>query len=603
MRLLAILMMFTIVTCFAQEFQTDDKKRKSILENEAITDSKELQNYYKNIFSKKKSASSDLVPSLQINKEDLLGKLKKLIPLDGPVNPDEYMVGPNDVLSINIWGDLPFSFNLPVSPEGSIIIPQIGIVKVGNKKLSVVKKEVENQLRKNFLKGEITTTLIMPRIFNVYVSGLVNNPGTFYASSVQRIDYALYLANLQSKEAAARNTQEEVNTNQHLIRRQNIQYIDDNDLKNNEKNISLRNIKVIRNNNDTLIVDLVRFYATGDLKYNPYLNDGDRVIVQNANLKRNTISISGAVRLEGLFEYNFNDNIRSVFEICQGPTELADLENVDLYRYDLETENYAHQVVNIKEILEGEKPDFRLRAGDRLIVSELNNEKFTSTVTLKGEVNKPGVYPVKKGETTLTELIQMAGGFTKSASLPESKIIRFPKSLDTAEENPDFNRMNDMRLGNINDWDRKYLNFEYAIKRNYVVANFVKLFHEKDEKFEVYLEDKDIILIPPTQNTVYVYGQVANPGYIKYNPALDYADYISLAGGISEMAIDGDIQLIKAGSKNWVDPDNSKIEAGDAIFVPRERDSGWEYFFGWFSKIVTVVGGLVSSVYIITTIK
>ena len=52
----------------------------------------------------------------------------KMAVMDGPVDPKEYIVGPGDIYSVNIWISPPLSLQLPITPEGSVIIPTVGEV-------------------------------------------------------------------------------------------------------------------------------------------------------------------------------------------------------------------------------------------------------------------------------------------------------------------------------------------------------------------------------------------------------------------------------------------------------------------------------------------
>jgi protein involved in polysaccharide export with SLBB domain len=93
-----------------------------------------------------------------------------------------------------------------------------------------------------------------------------------------------------------------------------------------------------------------------------------------------------------------------------------------------------------------------------------------------------------------------------------------------------------MRLGTMDEEDRQYFNLEYAIKRNFVSVDFKRLFIEEQVEQDITLEDGDVIIIPKKTNTIYVYGQIARPGYIDYVEGKDYEYYIEKAGGTTEMA-------------------------------------------------------------------
>ncbi len=582
-------------------FSQQERDTQNFLSNKSLLDTKSLQEYYQNVFKTSQPAEqTGVAPAFDVDKEEILAKMKEAIPLQGPVDSKQYYVGPGDMFSIDVWANIPMNFVVPVTPEGTIIIPSVGKIDVRNLSLSEMKEKVKKELRKDFLKGEITVTLLSPRIFIVNVSGVVNNPGMYYASATQRVDAAVYQANLTSKLQQTSIDKFNPQEQRDLLNRSDvITYFGNDKLTEEPLKISLRNIKVVRNNgNDTVNVDLIRYYATGNTRFNPFLQDGDRIIVPNLNLKGNSITISGAVRLEGTYEFLEGDSLSSVFEIAQGPQALADLEKVDLYRMNPRTGEVSHFVVNFKKIKSGKAKDIALQPNDRIVVREIYPRPLPLSVTIKGAVKKPGLYPILKNKTTLSEVIKQAGGFLPEASLAESKIIRTKGVLDVAFENPDYERLVKMRLSDMDKEQREYYNFEAAIKRKTVAVNFKKLFAENDSTQDVILENGDVILVPAKSNTVFVYGQVALPGYLNFKKNKDYEYYLEEAGGVTEMADECEIRVIKAGTNLWLEPADTEIEPGDAIWVPRVKERDFSYYFDWFSKVVAVAGG-VATIYLL----
>ncbi|RJP57682.1 MAG: SLBB domain-containing protein [Melioribacteraceae bacterium] len=591
-------LIFISSVLFAQDDDTEEKKPTGMLETWSMNDTKSIQSYYQNLFGSKSSQlTSDLFPSYDVDKEKLIEKLREAIPLQGPIDPDKYLVGPGDILDVTIVGNLPNSFILQVSPEATIVIPTIGVINVRNMYLSQAKKEVEKVLSSQFKNSKVSTTLISPRIFTVSVGGVVNNPGNFYASSVQRVDEVIYLANLKTNLAQSDISQLQTQERELLNRQGVIQYFRNDELKEQRLKMSLRNIKLIRLNGDTLNVDLVRYYATGDVKYNPFLQDGDRIFIPNESLHGNSLTISGEVRLTGEYEYSPHDSLSSIFAISQGPTEIADLEKVNLYRTNFNTGEITKMVINVTDIINSKKTGMPLQPGDRIVFRPKYPREQALSVTIKGEVVSPGVYPIIRNQTTIRDLIEEAGGFTKHASLSQASVIRFGEEIDKAKENPDYMRLEEMRLGALNQRMREYFNYEYAIKRGFVAVDFVELFINENENYNITLQDGDVIIIPEKQNTVYVFGQIARSGYYNYVPDAEYDFYINLAGGYGEMAQSGDTRIIKAGTKNWVDPSDTNIEPGDVIYIPRDmdfEDKTFSYWFSWFAEIVAVAAGIAT---------
>jgi len=554
-----------------------------------------LQEYYQNVYKEKEQEFQQaFMPSFDIDKRQLLEKLRESIPLEGPIDPQTYIVGPGDLLQIDVWSVVPFSSPLIVNPEGSVIIPTVGVVAIAGKSLYEAKEAIRKEVRKIYIKGEITVSLIVPRIFSITVSGIVNNPGTFYASAVQRVDQVIYQANLQSTVVSSKASMVEEENRRLLQRGDILKYYRTDELKKQSLEFSLRNIKLIRRNSDTLTVDLVRYYATGSTRFNPFLLDGDRIIVPNLNTEGNSISISGEVRLEGTYEFVPGDSLSQIFEISQGPTRNADLNCIDLYRTDLTSNQYHSEIIDYTKITNGEEPDIALRPGDRIVVRKKIPRETPYSVIIKGEVKRPGLYPITYNRTLLSTIIEAAGGFSKNASLADSKIIRFNEPLDKLESNPDYSRLYNMRLGDMGIFDREYFNLEALLKRNLVSVDFYKLFIEQDSTYDVILRDGDLILIPQNQSTVLVLGQIPNPGYQQFVPEKDYKYYIERAGGLTNRAKSSKVRIIKAGTKNWLRPNKTAIEPGDTVWIPRKRDVEFDTFIDWLSKFVGIFGSVAT---------
>jgi len=83
------------------------------------------------------------------------------------------------------------------------------------------------------------------------------------------------------------------------------------------------------------------------------------------------------------------------------------------------------------------------------------------------------------------------------------------------------------------------------------------------------LFDGDRLHIPKNEGTIFVFGQVNNPGYYNFDASMDYDDYIEKAGDFALSADEERIFVIKSGTNSWFRPDNARIEPGDLVFVDR----------------------------------
>jgi protein involved in polysaccharide export with SLBB domain len=90
-----------------------------------------------------------------------------------------------------------------------------------------------------------------------------------------------------------------------------------------------------------------------------------------------------------------------------------------------------------------------------------------------------------------------------------------------------------------------------------------------DQLNRIKITDGDRVYIPTDYQNIVLYGQFNNPGNYPYDPSLSVRDYLELAGGLSLAADPERIYVIKAGSRAWMQPDETNLESGDMIFVDR----------------------------------
>jgi polysaccharide biosynthesis/export protein len=515
---------------------------------------------------------------------------------DGPIDPEKYIVGPNDLFNVGVWGEMPYTYTGYVNPEGTFHMPTVGVVRAAGKTLEEVRSEIKSALRNQYLSGEISVSLEQTRMFSVHVAGNIRRPGSYPVSAVQRVDKVLALAHMPSEQEIQRIQA------RYLDDPERPQYFLHDELNpfNREREPSLRNIILRRQNGDSVNVDLVRYYATGNTIHNPYVLDGDRIIVRPEDLRSNAVSVYGGVRLPGRFEFHPGDSLNVLLEISQGFTENAIRDSVEIIRIVDDGDNFERIVVNGNDILNGSF-NLALQKNDRVIVMERAEIRREHTVFVQGEVHYSGAFPIENGNTKLSEIIASTGGFTRDAAIAEALIFRrnTGEEWDPLLSNPDYQRLRDMRLSRMNIEGREYFNYEAAIRRDYVSVDFRKLFLEGDSSADVILEDGDIIVIPRRSNTVYIFGQVAHPGYIDIQSGWRVDQYIERAGGLSDAARSRGMRVIKAGSKEWVKPGNTTIEPGDAIWVPRKRDRDTGYYLAFARDILQITTGLFTIYFLI----
>jgi protein involved in polysaccharide export with SLBB domain len=498
------------------------------------------------------------------------------IALESVIDAEQYSVGPSDVIQVNIWMSPPFSFSLTVSPEGTLIIPSVAEVHVARMTLARAKAVIAEAVRKRYLVADITATLIKPRQIVVSVTGNVLNPGLYTMSAADRADRAIDEANKLSKVQAPE------------------------DLLQIKKFMSTRNVLVQHQDGSSSRVDIQKYYATQDGKWDGYLREGDVIIVPKRDPMRNVIAVYGEVNVPGRIEYVEGDSLLDAFRIAHGATSRAMTEKALFSRLSADGRTMTTRTVSIPALLAGTEPNVPLEPGDRLVLQSRVDQREDFNVDVKGEVKYPGTYPITQGQTRLSEVIRQAGGFTENASLNSSVIIR--RSLEK-EEMPEEELISLRGVVSTQDTLGYSLETTLRIRREAVTVDFAKLFAQGDSTQDIVLQGEDQVTIAKRQSTVYVFGQVGTPGHITFadHQKADY--YIRKAGDFSHRASRGDVKVIKSTTKQWLDPSDATIEPGDAVWVPAEPDHSFSYYMTVASQAASVLSVVIGVAVLIVQVS
>ncbi len=384
---------------------------------------------------------------------------------------------------------------------------------------------------------------------------------------------------------------------------------------------SLRNITLKRADGEVLHLDLLKFRLTGDFSNNPYLKNDDVLIFAPADLETNFFTISGAVNNPGKFPFVQGDKLSDAIELAQGINKsYENVTHANIYRLSYDGEKMQKLQVKLDS-------NFYLERGDRILVAANESQKKAYSVLVLGEVNRPGQIPITKSNTTLREALKEAGGFTNDASLTRAKLIRgntlqfilekeFGLNLEQESQylnqypNPivfQYERDKMFSMSTLTEIDTVFFSIDEMLRQTLDESsiNFVNVMDDSSTIGSEKLKDGDIIIIPQKANTVYVYGQVASPGNIKFTEGKDYSYYIDKAGGLGPLAASGDIAVIKGVSREWIPVGNKnlKIEPGDYIYIPKNPAHTFDYYIGKVATYLSVVASVATVILLLTQLK
>jgi protein involved in polysaccharide export with SLBB domain len=380
----------------------------------------------------------------------------------------------------------------------------------------------------------------------------------------------------------------------------------------------LRNITLKRFNGEVFKIDLLKYRHTGDFSFNPYLMNDDVIIFPGYDSKTNFVEIDGAVNKPIKFQFVDGDKLSDAILFAGGINSAYDnITTAEISRL-LEKGTKEELIkINLKE-------NFNLQSGDRIkILFDENYKKEFKTLVL-GEVNSPGYVYITKGRTTIKEVIKKANGFTSNAWLEKSEILRGTSESEilkmnaireSFEKKKNFSMLYSERL--INEFNVEELKlFRMAdtypqdsltviidntlrILQSKSLIDFTKLNSDTTEDGNYIVNDGDVIIIPKREELVYVFGQVKNPGFLKYIPGKKHNYYLEKAGGVGERAED-EIKIIKGTSYSWQTADqNSVIEPGDLIYVPKNVPKPFEYYLRSVASVSSVITAIATIILIV----
>ena len=407
--------------------------------------------------------------------------------------PQNYVLGPGDEVNVDIWGASQESITESVSPDGTITIEGIGVVKLGGLSVSQAKARLKRVLGPRYQGSNIDLTLGQTRTITIGVMGEVKVPGTYTMSAFATVYNALYMAGGPNEIGTLRNVKvyrkgkllSNVDVYDFLLngKLSGDVRLQDNDvitvspyealvnitgkvkrpmfyeMKENESAATLLRYaggftgdaytKAIRVNRKAGASYSV--FSIGEFDMNSFkLMDEDSVSVDSTlNRYQNMVEIRGAVFRPGMYQVGGEINsVKALVEAAAGVTEEAISQHAVMHRTKADR-SLEMLSLDIRGILEGTVPDVPLRNEDVIYVASRQERNEKKTLTINGEVAYPGVYRYAENET-LEDLIIQAGGPTEAASLAKVDVARRitnPNSTEAGDQiaqnfsfklNPDF---------------------------------------------------------------------------------------------------------------------------------------------------------------------
>ncbi|MCQ2210593.1 MAG: SLBB domain-containing protein [Paludibacteraceae bacterium] len=300
--------------------------------------------------------------------------------------PRNYMIGANDVLHVDVYGMAEATFDLTVSSEGNVRIPNVGLVQVSGMTIESAEKVIKKKLSSvynsiNSGHTSVSVTVNRIRSIKVYIMGEVKNPGSYTLTSVSSVFNAMNACGGPSD------------------------------------NGSMRAIKLLRNGKEIACVDFYEFLMRGVMPSDITLQDQDVIQVPPYE---NRVTVNGAVKRDGIYELKKGETLQNLLDYCGGFAEDAYMDRISVTR----NENGEKSVADVtKEIFRMFMPI----SGDVYQIDKIL-EKYTNRVQILGNVFRPGTYALEDN-MSLRDLVTKANGLTEDAFMESATVVRLQDDL------------------------------------------------------------------------------------------------------------------------------------------------------------------------------
>jgi protein involved in polysaccharide export with SLBB domain len=429
-----------------------------------------------------------------------------------------YLVGGGDYFSVTVIDRPSLSYNGIVDQAGDLFLSGIGLVKIGKTPLDSAKTIIGSYVKDKLHQSDkVYVVLTREKEVSVNISGAVSSPGTYTLTGSLRIFDAIKEAN--------------------------------NKLPLPWNDFNYRKVSCI-SKDTTICYDLLKFILSSDLSQNPYIYPGDNIKIE---LATDNVLLSGEVKcpVSGKIPIYKNEPLSDFISMFTFD-ESADLNNI-IVKHLTPGDSSSNQF----QILD-KSSDLPLQNGDVITVPLKKDYPQILSVKISGEIARPGTYPIQKGQTTVENLLDIAGGVTAYGDILRTVIIRRGKILNGKNRNQEL--LNSTKFNMIRPEMNNALS-TMNFTNDYTVITLSNL-------DTITLETDDNIYVPKTEQFVFVSGNVKNPGGCLYEKGKDRKYYISKVGGLKKGTDKSNIYTITNYDEIMQISSGDSIKPGDIIVVP-----------------------------------
>ena len=265
--------------------------------------------------------------------------------------PSDYVIGPGDEIRIILFGNTNNKYNLKVTRDGDIYMPEFGPVLVAGLTFTDLKDSIQQLVSNQLIGTQVSVTLGELRSIEIYVLGEAKNPGAYTVGSLSNLINVIFASG--------------------GIRQSG----------------SLRNIQLKRSGKIVSNFDLYSLLLEGDTGESIRLMQGDVVFIPSIT---QSVAINGEIQRPGIYELLPNEDINDLIHYAGNFTSKANQNSIDLKRVDQEQNAFKLINLSTKSLAKNEK--FTLISGDVVTIGSVVDKLF-GAILISGHASRPGYYP------------------------------------------------------------------------------------------------------------------------------------------------------------------------------------------------------------------
>jgi protein involved in polysaccharide export with SLBB domain len=353
--------------------------------------------------------------------------------------PNDYKISLRDQFTVILSGSKDAIFNLNVKLDGTILFPELGAISVAGLSFQEVKDKLSQLIEQSYIGVNIDVSMQNLSAKKITIVGAVQTPGTYLVNPFSSITSSLAYSGGISEIG------------------------------------SLRDIKLIRNNQEIFSFDLYDLLIRGDRSKDLTIEAGDTLLINAAS---QFVEISGAVKRPGIYEILDGETLEDIVEFALGFTQTANKSNISVSFLDLNKAAIVKK--NINNLDQSMKNALNIQ-----VFNYINEE--TANIQVLGAIEQPGFYDIEKYKNledliASLKFVDVYPWLAVLEQFDENKIIKSSvlfslndtstyKSIELMPNSKVYFTNIDDRSFNVSEMTKKLIN-DYELRLNHKQGNF-----------------------------------------------------------------------------------------------------------------------------------